>query len=309
MSEEPDKLDFDHDSAGIGYSVESRVRRSGTPMKMLTVRAYFVGLNRVKVENDYHFPEHRHSDFELIVVESGPYLCRLNGVDLTVRETEALLIQAGDLHEVKLSKGQQHVVMQFSLQGSGSENSPNVDIFAPNVPVERQVIPMDRDFLEAVLSQLEQESKGSGRFSSQIQDVLMEQVFWTLMRALPSNSLSPIFLRESKDEAFMRRFCRVIEDRIGERLSLLQIARALDCSTSTVTKRCRAIAGCSAAQFSARIKVRAALRELSQTDRTIKEIGYQLGFRNPFHFSRVFKRLTGKPPSAIRTRSEDEADA
>ncbi len=43
-----------------------------------------------------------------------------------------------------------------------------------------------------------------------------------------------------------------------------------------------------------------AKRELRFTEKTIKEIAYELGFEEPLHFSSFFKNCTGVSPSAFR---------
>ncbi|MEM8485810.1 MAG: AraC family transcriptional regulator [Bacteroidota bacterium] len=42
-------------------------------------------------------------------------------------------------------------------------------------------------------------------------------------------------------------------------------------------------------------------KEVAFTDKPIKEIGYDLGYRDPAYFSRVFKRKTGQSPEAFRS--------
>lgn len=45
------------------------------------------------------------------------------------------------------------------------------------------------------------------------------------------------------------------------------------------------------------------------TDKSAKEIGYELGFDDPSHFSRFFKRRTGKSPSEFKRSSINELAA
>ena len=43
-----------------------------------------------------------------------------------------------------------------------------------------------------------------------------------------------------------------------------------------------------------------AKRRLAATDNDISVIAYDLGFQYPQHFTRLFKRITGKSPSVFR---------
>lgn len=51
------------------------------------------------------------------------------------------------------------------------------------------------------------------------------------------------------------------------------------------------------------LKVQRACQLLQNSNQTIKAIGYQLGFFDQYHFSKVFKQIIGIPPKAFRTKN------
>jgi AraC-like DNA-binding protein len=53
-------------------------------------------------------------------------------------------------------------------------------------------------------------------------------------------------------------------------------------------------------QYLVRLKMTAAAQRLGAPDARVKEVAYELGFRDAFHFSRVFKKVFGVSPDAFR---------
>ncbi|MFP4282701.1 MAG: helix-turn-helix transcriptional regulator [Opitutales bacterium] len=83
------------------------------------------------------------------------------------------------------------------------------------------------------------------------------------------------------------------------------VAAALAISARQLANRCQAAFGESPARLLAEFKVRRAEELLRHRDLRVQEVSDRLGFANPFHFSRVFKRLRGQPPSAVVRRGTD----
>jgi AraC-like DNA-binding protein len=53
-------------------------------------------------------------------------------------------------------------------------------------------------------------------------------------------------------------------------------------------------------QYLLRLKMTAAAQRLGAPDTRVKEVAYELGFRDAFHFSRAFKKVFGVSPDAFR---------
>ena len=80
-----------------------------------------------------------------------------------------------------------------------------------------------------------------------------------------------------------------------------RVARALGCSRQTLYRRLKA-EGLTFAGVLDDLRRREALQLIRDMSRSVKEIGYRLGFSDPAAFSRAFKRWTGKSPQAFRAQ-------
>jgi AraC-like DNA-binding protein len=72
----------------------------------------------------------------------------------------------------------------------------------------------------------------------------------------------------------------------------------LQLSNSQVYRKIKAITGKSTAVFIRSIRLQYAKELLKNTDKTISEIAYEVGFNNPSWFSRAFKEEFGYTPSS-----------
>lgn len=59
--------------------------------------------------------------------------------------------------------------------------------------------------------------------------------------------------------------------------------------------------GMAPSRYVVRLRVEEARRLLCETDQSVVDIGYGLGYQSPSHFSQVFRQMTGVTPSAYRT--------
>jgi len=63
------------------------------------------------------------------------------------------------------------------------------------------------------------------------------------------------------------------------------------------TTLCLQIFGEPPARYLLQLKLRRADEMLRYRGQRVKEVSEALGFANPYHFSRVFRRIHGRPPS------------
>ena len=103
----------------------------------------------------------------------------------------------------------------------------------------------------------------------------------------------------SPGEALVAQVARLLDDALAERPTVAHLAARLNLTPRQLVYRFAKAAGEPLALWSRRHRVAAARRLLSQ-GLSVTQASERLGYANPYHFSRVFKAVTGSTPSSVR---------
>jgi AraC-like DNA-binding protein len=266
----------------------------------LRIKPFFLDFHKLSMSGRYEYPLHQHTSYEVILVDQGPYRCRLNDVELSLKQDQVLVIKPGDWHQDHLREGQYHYVLHFVLGVDQNPGRTRYPLFADGVSERQQICEGTFEHHIRFFEELERESTGQEAYAAMIQDALLEVFFWRIVRRLPEDVLSPLFRRFSKEQAFLDRINRIFERHSADGLTVDDLAYLMGMSKRTLTYRCQKLLGDSPAHAYLKARIRKAVLLLKLTDQPIKEISYHLGFKNPYHFSRAFKQVLGHPPAHYR---------
>jgi signal transduction histidine kinase/DNA-binding response OmpR family regulator len=104
-----------------------------------------------------------------------------------------------------------------------------------------------------------------------------------------------------REQAFLERARLVIEEHIAdEKFSIDRFSREIGLSRAQLHRKLIALTDCSARDFVRRIRIARGGDLLRHDAGTISEIAYQVGFRDPSHFAKCFRRQFGVAPGSIR---------
>lgn len=102
----------------------------------------------------------------------------------------------------------------------------------------------------------------------------------------------------SADDAFLQQCEMLVEKRMADPLfDINSIASELGMSRMTLYRKFKAITGDAPSQFVREIKMRAAVRMLTEEQLTVSEVADAVGFHELSNFSVAFKKFYGKTPS------------
>src|SRR5687767_2892445 len=88
---------------------------------------------------------------------------------------------------------------------------------------------------------------------------------------------------------------------LAEPLAIPQLAAMVDLSPSRFRHLFKTQIGVSPAEYLQRLRLRRARMLLKRTFLTVKEVMALVGYNDPSHFARDFRRVHGVSPSALRS--------
>jgi len=91
-----------------------------------------------------------------------------------------------------------------------------------------------------------------------------------------------------------------IRESFADPLSLRGVARAAGLSAGHLSEKFKNVTGSKFVDYVARVRFEKACECLAREDRRISEIAFEVGFQSLSQFNRIFKKLSGKSPTAYR---------
>ena len=138
-----------------------------------------------------------------------------------------------------------------------------------------------------------------------VQPLRAEIKFWDLLWDLEQHHagqepdrppLHPVFVQAREQ----------IELRLGDAISVRDLARSLEISHNQLTRIFRKETGETVAEYIQHRRAKRAEHLLRDTDLPMKSVGIQVGYTDPHHFNKFSHRVFGLSPSEFRERSQGE---
>jgi len=251
------------------------------------------------VLHEWEFEPHRHARLhQLLLVEAGGGMARLESGDHTLRPMSMVNVPPGEVHGFSFEPGTLGYVATLA-----EEMRDEVLAQAPEVRralSHAHVLRADAA-VRATLRQIWAEFNGRlpgralllrGQCASLLARVAREAAAQAATRDVPS-----------APSELLRRFETALEAHYLEHWTVADYARALAITPTHLSRITRAALGEPASRLIDARVMREARRNLAYTNLSVKTIAYTLGFSDPAYFSRVFTRALGLSPRAFRARS------
>ncbi|MEL6841787.1 MAG: AraC family transcriptional regulator [Bacteroidota bacterium] len=108
------------------------------------------------------------------------------------------------------------------------------------------------------------------------------------------------FIRSETDKKRLQAAKEIVRQRLQNPLSISELAREVGLNEYKLKKGFKERFGTTIFAYLAHIRLENAQRLLRDTQQSVKEIAYELGYANPQHFQRAFKQSFGQSPGQFR---------
>lgn len=255
------------------------------------------------------FRPHRHDFQEVLWLESGSGVHRIDGRVIEFRPPSVSVITRGQVHAFQETRDLRGFVVSFTeeLFAAPAGYAPHDLVFnyasrdqafSVGDDLQRQALPL----LHLMLAEYDGQARGSGDLS--LLRPLVEALLALVRRAaLEANAPH---LSGTRD---LPRFLALLERDFALRHEVGHYADALGVSARQLSRLTHAALGKTAKRVIQDRRMLEARRLLGFTQEPVQEVAARLGFADPFHFSRAFKAATGLSPSAFREEVRGESGA
>ena len=137
----------------------------------------------------------------------------------------------------------------------------------------------------------------------QMYRIYLEALLINILREQSSKQPLPVFA--SKDDfqkTLYEQIMEYLKSNLGGELSLTELSRKFNYSNTFLCTKFKEQSGESIMQCYNRLKIEEACRLMQRVGPSLAEISAQLGFNNPYYFSRVFKKIKKVAPSEYRKK-------
>lgn len=229
---------------------------------------------------------HRHPDlFQIIVIFSGSALVNL-GADLTrLTADQGVWLPPNIVHGFQFEPSTDGLVISLARSFCPEDIDPQAKLSAWSGAFDSNCLDWFRN--------LENQYQQSHRFQERLLAHLAAMTFWQLAPSLQLHFTSAA-------QRDFERFDDFLRSNMAQSIRLSEISTQLGYSLSRLHRLCKEVTGLAPAQYVERLRLDEACRLLAFTQLRINAVASVVGYPDPAHFARVFRRVAGQTPKQYR---------
>lgn len=266
-----------------------------------------------RTENEAKY--HSHENFEVCFIMSGKGCHKIDDVIYNVKEGDVILINPGSFHQSLLGPTKEPIIeFYFGLSNLQLEGC------APNaIPLkdDQNIMHTEGD-LKLKLMKLclamdaERDSMKCGRYFM-MKTYAMQFILYLLREheslQPPKEETTSKYSFDSLNKRYIvEKMIDYFENHYAEKISLDTISENMYLSPFYISRIFKAETGDTPIRYLINIRLERA-KEILSEDATlsIQEVAAKVGYDDAYHFSKLFKKQYGMPPSSVRKKNTSDS--
>ena len=247
---------------------------------------------------------HRHDFYIIILISKAKGTHTIDFNEFLLEGNQVFFLSPGQVHQIKEEQKSYGWVITFSRQFLVKNNIDYRFIEDINLFQDYGYTPpllLDKKQLKELNS-----------YSNQVFDTYNSDTKFKLeavgalvkLFLIYSNNICDVNTKDPQQlqvgSIILKEYKNLVEEHFSDWHKVHQYAEALHVTPDHLNRTIKSLIGKTAKEYLQSRIIIAAKRLLSFSDKTTKEIGYELGFTEPANFSNFFKKCTSFPPSQFR---------
>jgi AraC-like DNA-binding protein/mannose-6-phosphate isomerase-like protein (cupin superfamily) len=267
-----------------------------------------VGWTALSTAQRLNIPPHSHAGYEIIYLTEGSSQWWVGDSVYELTPGDVFVTWPGELHGLVNYVITPSAYYWIQLEIAGGLSLPGMSTQDVRSLVRDLDVMKYRRFAASskigeCFHQILEEHKLRRRYSALLARSNLHALLIHLIRDHTTHSRRAV-LSQAPRSSVVRKAMSLIEQRLNEPLSALQIPRNM--SDSSFHQLFRSEVGWTPVEYRARCRVQRAKAMLRESRLTIIEVALELGFASGQYFATAFKKATGVTPSQYREQLEAE---
>ncbi|NSW89434.1 MAG: helix-turn-helix transcriptional regulator [Firmicutes bacterium] len=253
---------------------------------------------------------HCHDFISIIYFLSGDSTYNINGTFYQLKKGDLIVINPGVYHCRLMNPGQESMEFHAGFTNICIEGLQKDFLIPENISPVFKFARYEQDFLRCcseIIAEQEKDEPGCGLL---LKSLLMKLIIIFLRET--SMIAKDVSLRETYNESYMFNFesydrvnivntiVSYINENYMNAISLEKISRNMYLSPVYISKIFKEEIGESPINYLIKVRLSKALKLLEEGNLPVKAVAKSVGYDDVYHFSKLFKKYYGNPPSRFR---------
>jgi len=234
-----------------------------------------------------HYDRNIEVDTLLYVIEGCVNVCE-EGIDYCVKEGEVFFLKINLRHWGKKLTPAGSKWYWICFNPFPIEDKENM-LFIP----KKAAVSNPNQMKHKLASMLEM-FNSQNPFKSQVVNSHLYQIFINILRQQSLGHVKP------HNNIIVDDIVKLLYENLESRFSAEIIMKEMNMNYSYLCRIFKKESGTTINRYFNELKIQKAIELLKSTDLNVSQISDKLNFPNPYYFSRIFKKVTGFPPSELK---------